>query len=201
MTNDLTPEEEALLDRFRAVARTQGTLRVTNIWIVQWLAAGERETGAELADWANQHRPGWAAFYRCHSKHEVLEAIASAASHATVECSPVLHIEAHGNEDGFCPDENGSSYILWDELTDPLQQINEASGCNLLVIMAACIGNAAVQSLTRGPRAPAIALIGPTEKISPRSLFEASKEGYRIIARGGASLDEIVSGMSSESGS
>lgn len=203
MADDLSPEEEALLDRFRAATRTYGTLRVSNIWIIQWLPSGDRETGTELADWANQRRPGWAALYRCQSKHEVIEAIASSASYArSAECSPVLHIEAHGGENGILgPDENGvKSTILWEELTEPLQQLNEATGCNLLVIMAACIGNAGVQSFTRGPRAPAIALIGPTETILPWNLLEATKEGYRLIESGDADLDDMVSGMSSESG-
>jgi len=201
MANDLTREEEALLDRFRSVARTQGTLRVTNIWIVQWLASGEPETGAELADWANQRRSGWAEFYRCQTKQEVFDAIATAAAHARTEGgSPILHIEAHGNETGIAPEQNGSSYILWEELTEPLQRVNEASGCNLLIVMAACIGNAAVKALRRGPRAPAIVVIGPTDEILPTRLFDASKELYWVISAGDASIDAIVSGMSSESG-
>lgn len=201
MDNDLTPEEEALLEQFRGIPRPQGTLRVSKIWIVQWLASGERETGAELADWANQRRSGWAEFYRCQTKQEVFDAIVGEAAHArTKGGSPILHIEAHGNETGITPDQHGSSYILWDELTEPLQRVNEASGCNLLVVMAACIGNAAVLALTRGPRAPAIVLIGPTDTISPTSLFDASKEGYRAISRDDASIDAMVSGMSAESG-
>ena len=201
MDNDLTPDEEALLEHYRAMLPPQGTLRAGKIWIVQWLARGDRETGAELADWANQRRSGWAKLYRCQPKQEVFDAIGGAAAHARTEGgSPILHIEAHGNERGITPERNGSSYILWEELTGPLQRLNEASGCNLLIVMAACIGNAAVQALNRGPRAPAIVVIGPTDEISPTSLFNASKELYRVVSAGDASIDTIVADMSAESG-
>jgi len=201
VAKDLTLDEKALLERYRAMPRPQGTLRAGKIWIVQWLARGDRETGAELADWANQRRSGWAKLYCCQTKQEVFDAIAGAAAHALTEGgSPILHIEAHGNETGIAPARNGSSCIRWEELTEPLQRVNEASGCNLLIVMAACIGNAAVQALNRGPRAPAIVVIGPTDEISPTSLFDASKELYRVVSAGDASIDTIVAGMSAESG-
>lgn len=202
MRFDLDPEEEALLDRLRAPP-IQGTLRISNIWIVEWLPSIDRKTGTELADWANQSRPGWAALYCCQSKNEVIEAISAAEYHArSANSSPVLHIEAHGDEHGiYGPDENGrKDQILWDELTEPLQHLNEATGCNLVVVIAACLGNAGVQAFRRGPRAPGIVLIGPVDTILPKNLFDATKELYRIIASGDAKLEDIIGGMSSESG-
>ena len=101
MTDDLNPEEEQLLDQFRT-RPTQGSIKVTNIWVLQWLPAEERQTGEELADWANQRRRGWTAFFRCNSKRDVIGAIDSAADHArSMDCSPILHIEAHGDENGI----------------------------------------------------------------------------------------------------
>jgi hypothetical protein len=66
-----------------------------------------------------------------------------------------------------------------DELTDPLQQLNLATRCNLVVVVAACTGFAGVQALRRGPRAPAVALVGPDAPLMPRNLLEGTKEFYR----------------------
>jgi hypothetical protein len=119
-----------------------------------------------------------------------------------MDCSPILHIEAHGDENGiYGLGENGNEReIAWEELTEPFQNLNVATRCNLLVIVAACIGNAGVKSFVRSPRAPAIALIGPANNISPKSVLDATKELYRIIVNGHEHLDDIIAGMSSESG-
>jgi hypothetical protein len=94
---------------------------------------------------------------------------------------PVLHLETHGGDVGLGgPDQTGSPELLtWDELTPPLQQLNLSTHCNLVVFVAACVGFAGVQALRRGPRAPAVALVGPDDDVEPSGLLSATKEFYR----------------------
>jgi hypothetical protein len=116
---------------------------------------------------------------------------------------PVLHLESHGDENGLGgPDGAGGKEVLsWDELTDPLQELNLMTRCNLVVVVAACIGFAGIMALVRGPRAPAIALIGPDADIMVSNLLSATKEFYRRWMDENPNLDEIVDSASREAGS
>jgi hypothetical protein len=115
---------------------------------------------------------------------------------------PVLHLEAHGDADGdglAGPDGNGGRELLrWDELTDPLQRLNLATNCNLVVVVAACTGFAAIQAFYRGPRAPAVALVGPDAPVTSSNLLWATKEFYRRWTDGSANLDHIAKSASHE---
>jgi hypothetical protein len=115
---------------------------------------------------------------------------------------PVLHLEAHGDENGLGgPDGNGGMQLLsWDELTEPLQRLNLETCCNLIVVVAACIGFAGIKALVRGPRAPAIALVGPDASIMDSNLLYGTKEIYRRWMDNDPRLDEIVISASRESG-
>jgi len=115
---------------------------------------------------------------------------------------PVLHLEAHGGDVGLAgPDGTGGSELLtWDELTDPLQQLNLMTGCNLVVVVAACTGFAGITALSRGPRAPAFALVGPDAPVMPRNLLWGTKEFYRRWLDVSPKLDDIVASASQEAG-
>lgn len=93
---------------------------------------------------------------------------------------PVLHIESHGGTAGLAastaPD---AEWLTWEELIDPLQELNLATRCNLVMLVAACIGFAAIQAFRQGSRAPVVALVGPDTEITPNKLFEGTKEFYR----------------------
>jgi hypothetical protein len=93
---------------------------------------------------------------------------------------PVLHLESHGGEDGLAPSRPPHIECLpWGDLTEPLQELNMATRCNLIVVVAACVGFAGVQALQRGPRAPAVALVGPDDEVTPSKLLAGAKELYR----------------------
>ena len=200
---NLTPTEREIAERLpKPPARVQ--VQVTNIWIVEWLFDDDRQTGRELHAWANERRSGWAAHISCRSKAEVLAAIAKAAERAAESpLVPVLHLEAHGatNAEGLVgPDGAGGRELLrWDELIDPLQNLNAATRCNLVLVAAACTSISGLKAFTRGPRAPALALVGTCEPIADGRLLEAMKEFYRCLIGGRRSLDEMVDSASRES--
>jgi hypothetical protein len=115
------------------------------------------------------------------TKEEVIRSIEQAV-HVTQQNStvPVLHIEAHGGPIGIAPSRDNQAELLkWEELTTPLQQLNVATNCNLIVVVAACLGFAAIQALTQGPRAPAVALVGTDASVNESDLLLGTKEFYR----------------------
>ena len=202
MINDLTDEEREIVATLPQPPE-MADIHVSNVWIVEWLPTDEPHTGRTLHDWMNERRPGWSAYFSCQSKAEVISAIARATNHTQRSgMNPVLHIESHGDEVGLeGPGRNGNLELLtWDELTEPLQNLNLATRCNLLVVVAACIGFAGVKALKRGPRAPAIALVGPDADVMPRNLLWGTKEFYRRWLDEKPRLSEIAESASREAG-
>lgn len=179
-SSKLTASERSLIDSLPkppAFAEVQ----TTNVWIIEWLSTGERRTGKELYEWMEQQRPGWSIYDRCATKGEVICSIKQAA-HTTQQNGmvPVLHIEAHSGPNGIEPSRDTKEELLtWGELTIPLQHLNVATKCNLIVVVAACLGFAAIQALTKGPRAPAVALVGPDATVCESDLLLGAKEFYR----------------------
>ena len=201
MIDDLTDSEReklATLPRPPEMAE----IRVSNIWIVEWLPTDEPHTGRALHSWMNERRPGWSAYFSCQSKAEVVSAITRATKHTQSSgMNPVLHLESHGDEEGLGPNIDGNIELLtWDELTEPLQNLNLATRCNLLVVVAACIGFAGVKALRRGPRAPAVAIVGPDADVMPSNLLWGTKEFYRRWLDEKPRLSEIAESASRESG-
>jgi len=56
--------------------------------------------------------------------------------------------------------------------------LNLVTRCNLVVVVAACIGFAGIKALVQGPRAPAVALVGPDASIISDNLLSAMREFY-----------------------
>lgn len=200
--DDLTDIERELFAKLPGPPE-MAIIRATNVWIVEWLSEDELHTGRDLHDWMNGKRPGWSAYFPCRDKTEVIAAIACATKRA--ECTgmiPVLHLEAHGGDVGLeGPDGKGRSELLaWDELTEPLQQLNLVTACNLVVVVAACTGFAGIKALCRGPRAPAVALVGPDSSVSPSNLLWGTKEFYRRWMDDDPRLVDITASASREAG-
>lgn len=182
----------------------RASIKSTSVWIIEWLPPADQRTGLYLHKWIQKKRPKWSHYSECSGKKEVLSSIERATILAKKNnMIPVLHIEAHGDQDGLgCPDGNGRIELLsWDELTEPLQELNLATGCNLIFVVAACIGFAGIQALVRGPRAPAIAIFGPDAEIEGGRLLEGIKEFYRCWMDDSPNLNDIVNSVSRETGS
>lgn len=92
---------------------------------------------------------------------------------------PMLHIECHGNEDGF--EFSDGSLLDWPELKIPLATLNQAMGLNLMIAVAACVGAAIAKITTMGDRAPFWGVIGPTKSVYPSELEEPFKALYLTL--------------------
>ena len=199
---DLTQAENELFESLPGPP-AMAEIQVTNIWIVEWLLPDDQPTGRLLYDWMNDRRPGWSAYFSCKNKTEVIQAIQRAVIQTqNSDIIPVLHLESHGCSTGLeGPDSNGGKELLtWEELTEPLQQLNLATRCNLVVFVAACIGYAGILALCQGPRVPAVALIGPDDSLMPKNLLEGTKEFYRGWMDRNPTLDGIAEDASREAG-
>lgn len=198
--DELTDAERRFIDALPGPP-TCANVRTTKIWIIEWLSSEETHTGLKLHEWMEQRRSGWSIYCSCQTKADVIAAIKRAEDYAlTTATVPVLHLECHGGTEGLTPSTAADAECLtWEELTAPIQRLNVATRCNLIVVVAACLGFAAVQAFDRGPRAPAIALVGPDAHVSPGKLLEGAKELYRRWqdTRG---LIEIVESASREMG-
>lgn len=200
--HDLTDAEREILERLPGPPE-MAEIKVTNVWIIEWLSADDPHTGRTLHDWMKERRPGWSTYFPCRNKTEVISAIARATRRAQrSEMIPVLHLESHGGDVGLeGPDGKGGLELLtWDELTEPLQQLNLATRCNLMVVVAACTGYAGIQAFRRGPRAPAVALVGPDAPVMPRNLLWGVKEFYRRWMDENPRLADIAASASREAG-
>jgi len=202
MRNTRLTEEEALFAQQLPKPPAIGAIRVSNVWIIEWLQESERKTGQLLHEWMEQRRPGWPAYRRCRTKDDVLKEIYCAVRFAKASGSvPILHLEAHGCRDGLHDGSQNQSLLRWSELAGPLQYLNVATRCNLIVFVAACIGFAGIQALTQGPIAPAIALVGPTHDLGSSELLLGAKEFYRRIQDPDAHFQRAVASSSQEMGS
>jgi len=200
LQDELTDAERMFIDTLPGPPAF-ANVRTTTVWIIEWLAPEETLTGLKLQEWMEQRRPGWSVYCPCETKADVLAAIKRAEDWAqTTAMVPVLHIESHGGTHGLTPTSaSDAEWLTWEELTVPLQRLNLVTRCNVIMVVAACVGYAAVQAFNKGPRAPAIALVGPDTNVSPSKLFDGVKELYRRWqdTRG---LTEIVESASREMG-
>jgi hypothetical protein len=90
---------------------------------------------------------------------------------------PMLHIECHGDEDGFGLADG--SLIDWPDLKLPLAELNVATKLNLMISVAACTGGALAKVITMGDRAPFWGLIGPTRTIYS---YELERSFFALFA-------------------
>lgn len=193
-------ELDEILDKLHGPP-SSAMVRTSCLMVIEWLADHEQKTGQQLVSWANDWRPKWAALLTCRRKEDVLASIERVRFLAERKgVNPILHLEAHGGPDGLSgPGPTGAELLTWEALCDPLQALNATTNCNLLVVVAACIGYAGISSFFKGPYSPAAALAGPDSEVTPGELLEMTKEFYRRLGDDNANLSQMVASASRES--
>ena len=161
------------------------------IVVVESLEDGERKTGRMLHDFINsRHAEGdgggdgvRATYIPIASRAELQRLIASLVEQATTRgLLPILHIEAHGSEDHgiFFADD---SSLDWNSLCDLLAPLNEATGFQLTVVVAACFGESIISGVRLSKPAPCFALLGPTSTITEPELMGVFRDFYSTVLR------------------
>ena len=202
-----TEDEQRLLDDRYGLPKRIAPRKPTHIWIIEWLSSSDRHTGRELHEWMQERNYSFRSEYcECSSKDEVLAALERATTdaehHGTI---PLIHLEAHGSEEGLSDSEEGVNVLTWDELIKPLQRLNIATRFNLIVLIAACQGYAGIITFFKAfkkliPIAPALVIAGPYDDLRVDKLLLGSKEFYRRLSEQSAEFDNSIIYASSESG-
>jgi len=92
---------------------------------------------------------------------------------------PIVHIEAHGGEDGLALADG--DYVAWSDLTPILTEINVACKNNLVVVAMLCFGWNLTVSLMPSDRAPVFMLIGPPKPMDSGPLLDSTRRFYQAL--------------------
>jgi len=99
---------------------------------------------------------------------------------------PLLHFEIHGSDDATGLILSSGQYVPWEELKEPLTNINIASRLNLIVILAVCHGAHLMKIIQPVDRAPCWALIGPTKEIDNGLILSGFYKFYKTLLETGS---------------
>ena len=159
--------------------------RFNQILVVDSIPTGEYNTAKRLFEdlqtYAVAYSPSPAVHYRrVESAAEFIQRILTCRKDAEEQdIVPMLHIECHGDEDGF--QFADGSLADWDELKLPITELNIATGLNLVIAVAACTGGALAKVIRLGDRAPFWGLIGPTQTLNAEELEKAYAALYLTL--------------------
>jgi hypothetical protein len=149
----------------------------SRVIILDSIPIGEENTAKNLYDklqtLAAKHAPTPAIEYlRIESAESLLKFLSQCRDEVIQGGEvPMLHIECHGDEDGFGLADG--SLLDWPDLKLPLAELNVVTKLNLMISVAACTGGALAKVITMGDRAPFWGLIGPTRTIYAHELENA----------------------------
>ena len=161
------------------------TNRFNQILVVDSIPTGEYNTAkrlfGDLQTYVVAYSPSPAVHYvRVETADEFIQRVLKCRKEAEEQdIVPMLHIECHGDEDGF--QFADGSLADWDKLKLPITELNIATGLNLMVAVAACTGGALAKVMRMGDRAPFWGLIGPTQTLSAGELEKAYAALYLTL--------------------
>lgn len=159
--------------------------RFNQILVVDSIPAGELNTATRLFEdiktYASAYAPSPAIHYvRVESEDEFIQCIQECRKRANEQdIVPMLHVECHGDEDGF--EFADGSLVDWDELKLPITDLNVATRLNLMIAVAACTGGALAKVIRMSDRAPFWGLIGPTRALTAGELEKAFSALYLTL--------------------
>jgi hypothetical protein len=178
------------------------TLYIKRLSIVEWLADGEPRTGFDLAQCASKWAPE-VEHLPCQRASHVIEALNYLKQSVPERQVPIVHFEAHGmpgEHGGLAPDSDCSEFLSWEQLRQPLRELNIATRFNLVVFGAACYGIGFLAAIAKDLGSAAfVASIGFADSIPPGSLLRITKEFYRSFFCDGGTIDEAIASANRES--
>jgi len=170
--------------------------RFNKILVIDSIPEGDTNTAKRLYEdiesYANAYQESPVPEYiRIESGEELIQVILQCQELAiSNDVYPMLHIECHGNEDGF--EFANGSFLDWQELKVPLTDLNEAMRLNLMIAVAACVGAALAKVIRMGDKAPFWGLIGPTDTAKPAELETPYRALYQTLIKDKSSENAII---------
>lgn len=161
-----------------------GVAYLNKLWIIESLPEGDLKTGTRLIErfqdnGASGHQALSVALEQPASKDELLAVLNTICGEASIGRYPMLHFECHGSMDGLAT-ANGD-HVKWEELKEPLVNINRACRMNLVVLLAACRGIWLIETAKSMDYAPFWAVIGPEHEVSAGSVATDFAAFYRAF--------------------
>src|SRR6185295_1852059 len=153
------------------------TLFIGAIHIVESLGPDDEKTGTSLHDLLSAlvaERQERLALHHWQTRtRDDLMAVLSQIEEVvkSTRLAPILHLEAHGNKMGLGL---ASGFVPWADLKAPLTRINILCRLNLLVVVAACDGEASLSTIFAHDRAPVWGIIGPNRKVLESEIATAN---------------------------
>lgn len=159
------------------------TAYFNKLWVIESLPQGDLRTGKLLVEGplvlaASAHNNFKVEFRTPVTRkdfYSVLDEILVDTN--TTDSLPMIHIECHGSETGIVV--ASKEAVEWDGLRKQFIRINESTGLNLVVVMAACYGAHILRMATEMDRAPFWAAIGAEKEVTARHVETAFKAFYQ----------------------
>lgn len=140
-----------------------------------------RHLNEELKDLAYKTDTPYCSLIRIGSRSELFLILDQIRSQCDEGIKPIIHIEAHGDENEGIAVGDNQERVSWGELVAALGKINETTKNNLGVVMAGCFGLYAIRPISITKPSPFYFLIGSDTKISAGQIDEVMKNFYRDL--------------------
>lgn len=161
------------------------------IVIVQSLGKDEFHTGKKLNDdleILNQaHDLGLdIELHDVETKKELLDLLSRLTKEARqIESFPILHLEIHGSNDKKGLVLASGEFVGWQELKNPLVNLNIVTKNNLFIVLAVCHGAYLLELFLPTDRSPCWGMIGPESQISAGNLLQSYSVFYEELLKTG----------------
>lgn len=161
------------------------TLHLGALHIVESLQSKDLKTGARLrqqlaAIAASHPKPLPVHFWTAQTREEFLGRLKQIEDDVrTTGRPPIVHLETHGDRSGLFV--TSGETVTWADLKGPLTNINITARLNLLVVVAACHGEALLSVLQAYDRAPVWGMIGPNRPVYDTEIDQANAAFYGTL--------------------
>lgn len=170
-------------------------LHFNAIYVLESLGPGELKTGEDLYDTVVYPQKSvleglYTEFKRIADEAELRAKLSEIAESARIaNHHPILHLEAHGTENGIVLADG--TLVSWRSITPVLAAINEGCKMNLIVVAISCEGWNLTYSLMPSERAPVFMLVGPPDSMSAEALLQGTRRFYPALVEAVAEGSDI----------
>jgi hypothetical protein len=116
---------------------------------------------------------------------------------STCQAFPILHISAHGCEDGIALTTN--ELISWKELAAFLEPLHKQTAGSFLLALSPCKGLTAVGIPLRSPNDPLFGVVGTPENVTWSDNVVGYTAFYHLLKKG-QMIKQAIEGMKAASG-